>query len=390
MLKKLFSLPGQLICVILFVVLFGHLFNETTIRAFYSLSVLFKEILGLLLPFIVFSFVLSGILSFQKNAPLVLALLIVTIFCSNAIVALMAYAVSWLVLPCFSSELCAPTLTRAFVLEPLWSIKLPVLPSSEKALLVALTVGIILSITRVPVVEQWLEAFKRYLELILNWFIIPVLPLYVLGFLLKMHYEGMFGQLFQHYGKAVVLIVMMQIVYLIFLYFLAQGFNAKKALQAISNALPSYVTAFSTMSSTVTIPVSVKAAEKNTGNRSLSLMAMPILANVHLLGDSISTPTLAMVTMLTFTGHLPTFVQYAGFVFYFCITMFAASGIPGGGIIVMIPVLVSQLNFTPDMVSIIMTLYLLLDPFGTAANVMGDGALVIIVNKLLKKIRLIQ
>ncbi len=41
------------------------------------------------------------------------------------------------------------------------------------------------------------------------------------------------------------------------------------------------------------------------------------------------------------------------------------------------------------MISIIMALYLLLDPFGTAANVMGDGALVIIVDKILKRLRII-
>ena len=55
----------------------------------------------------------------------------------------------------------------------------------------------------------------------------------------------------------------------------------------------------------------------------------------------------------------------------------------------MIPILISQLGFTPDMISIITTLYLLLDPFGTAANVMGDGALVIIVNNVLKRLRIV-
>jgi Na+/H+-dicarboxylate symporter len=92
--------------------------------------------------------------------------------------------------------------------------------------------------------------------------------------------------------------------------------------------------------------------------------------------------------MLVFQGILPDFWQYIGFVFYFCITMFAASGVPGGGILVMIPILKSHLGFTPEMVSIVMTIYFLLDSFGTGANVMGDGALVIIVNKIFKRIGL--
>ncbi len=190
------------------------------------------------------------------------------------------------------------------------------------------------------------------------------------------------------YGGAVLLIISMQIMYLILIYFVASGFHVSRAVHAIKNAIPAYLTAFSTMSSTVTVPVSIKAAEANTGTRGLPAMAMPIMANVHLLGDSIGTPILAMVTMLVFQGVLPGFAQYAGFVFYFCTTMFAVSGIPGGGILVMIPILTSQLGFTPQMISIITTLYFLLDSFGTAANVMGDGALVIIVHKILKKLRI--
>ena len=387
MFKKI-SLPTQLVGVILFVLLCGQYFNVTAIRGLYTFSVLFKEVLGMLLPFIVFSFVLSGILSFKKNAPLVLGILLAALCCSNALVAVMAYFTGLLILPCVSSGMCIEKVVMTTTLEPLYTFPLPHFASSEKALLLALTCGIIFSMARVPKVEELINTFKGYLEVLLGRFLIPLLPIYVLGFLLKMQYEGMFAQLFQQYGKAFIVIIMMQICYLLFLYFVATGFSLQQAFRAISNALPSYVTAFSTMSSTVTIPVSVKAAEENTGNRSLSLMAMPIMANVHLLGDSISTPTLAMVTMLMFTGALPNFAQYMAFVFYFCTTMFAVSGIPGGGIIVMIPVLKSQLGFTPDMISIIMALYLLLDSFGTAANVMGDGALVIIVNKILKRVGL--
>ena len=81
-------------------------------------------------------------------------------------------------------------------------------------------------------------------------------------------------------------------------------------------------------------------------------------------------------------------MQYALFVFYFCTSMFAASGVPGGGILVMIPILKSQLGFTPEMQSIIVTIYMLMDSFGTAANVMGDGALVMMLNSVLKKLKI--
>ena len=40
------------------------------------------------------------------------------------------------------------------------------------------------------------------------------------------------------------------------------------------------------------------------------------------------------------------------------------------------------------MVSIITTLYFLQDGLGTAGNVMGDGALMIIINKILKRLKI--
>ncbi len=383
------SLPLQLLGVISFVLLAGNYFNEALIRFFYTFSLLFKELLGFLIPFMIIAFVLSGIVSFKKNAPIVLAVLVTFIFVSNGIVALFSYGVAQLVLPWVTAGMNAQQLIIKNSLEPLMTIALPPLISSEKALLISVVVGIILSFIRVPWLEQYIYRGKNIIEQGFKRFFIPLLPLYVLGFLLKIHYEGVFMHLGQHYGKAFILIIVLHAAYLTWLYVLASGFSIAKAVQAIKNAWPSYLTAFSTMSSTATIPVSIDAAEKNIGNRPLAQISMPIMANVHLLGDSINTPILAMVTMLLFVGHIPDITQYITFVFYFCTTMFAVSGIPGGGIIMMIPILISQLGFTPDMISIITAIYLLLDSFGTAANVMGDGGLVIIVHKALKKLRVI-
>ena len=386
--KLRISLPLQLIVVIVGVVLLGNFIPMQFVQVSYTFSVLFKELLGLILPFMVFFFVMAGILSFQRNAPLVLAILLGTIFFSNAIVALVSYGTMSLFSPFVSCERTDAILAPTATIESLIPFSIPVPVSAIHALLAAISLGIFFSVVRVPRVVSIINQVKSWIEKALMYGFIPLLPLYVLGFLLKIYHEGLLSCLLAQYGGAVVLILSMQILYLILMYLLASGFSVSRAFGAIKNALPSYLTAFSTMSSTATVPVSIKAAEENTGTTGLPSMAMPIMANVHLLGDSIGTPILAMVTMLVFTGTLPGLMQYAVFVFYFCTTMFAVSGIPGGGILVMIPILVSQLGFTPQMISIITTLYFLLDPFGTAANVMGDGALVIMVNKILKRLRI--
>ncbi len=384
----LFSLPLQLIAVIGGVLLCGSLLTTTMVSFFYTISIILKEILAFILPFMVFSFVFSGIVSLKKRAPLILLVMIVAIFVSNVFVALLVYGIMQALLPMLSYTMYGGQ-GSVNALEPLIAFSLPRFIRSEYALLGSIVVGLICSFVSLPALERGVLQIKRAVEWFLNYFFIPFLPLYVLGFLLKMRHEGMFVYLMQQYGSAVIVIVAVQILYIAWLYFLASSFSVSRTTQAIVNALPSYITAFSTMSSTATVPVSVECAVKNTDNRPLAQVAMPIMANVHLLGDSISTPILALVTMYFFSGTFPPFMHYVYFVLYFGVSMFAVSGVPGGGILVIIPVLISALGFTPDMISIMTTLYLLLDCFGTAANVMGDGALIIILQRILRKYRII-
>jgi len=387
MIKKV-SLPLQLLIILGVVFVFGNYFNLEAIRFFYTLSLFFKECLQFILPFIVFSFISTGILAFKKNAPAVLAILLSCIVFSNAIVAFFSYFVGISVFGFITNSATSLTRIQPIAIHPFYEFAFPQFIRSEHAMLAAITVGISLSFLELPEIKRSLLDFKKSIEIIINQFFIPILPIYILGFLLSIHHQGILSQLFASYGKTFTLIVFLQFFVLFSIYFIASGFSFKTALEYIKNALPSYITAFGTMSSAATIPLTATCAEKNGVSKPLASMATPILANVHLLGDAITTPILALVTLFLFTGAVPSFTIYATFVGYFCVNMLAVSGIPGGGIIVMIPVLTSLLGFNPEMIGIITILYLLQDGLGTAGNVMGDGALMIIIQKILIKLKL--
>ncbi|MBI2352984.1 cation:dicarboxylase symporter family transporter [Candidatus Dependentiae bacterium] len=382
------SLPLQLLCIIGIVIIFGSYIPFLMLQFFYTISLIFKECLSFILPFMVFSFICSGILSFKKSAHIVMAILLLCIIFSNSITAFFSYFVS-------SSLLC--TLTQGTTIQqftdfssitPLWTITLPKILSSEKAMLGAIVVGFFLSYFTLPTADEIIFKLKKIVALIMNRLFIPILPLYIFGFLLDIHQKGIFLQLFQSYGKTFALIFVLHMIMIFTLFFIASGLHVQKALDYIKNAIPSYLTAFGTMSSTATIPVTIKCAQKNIpSNDPLIQIATPITANVHLLGDAISTPLLAIVTLYLFTNVVPSISTFALFILYFCLSMLAVSGVPGGGILVMIPLLKSILGFSDPMISIITTLYVLQDAIGTAANVMGDGALMIIVDKILKKLK---
>jgi Na+/H+-dicarboxylate symporter len=175
-------------------------------------------------------------------------------------------------------------------------------------------------------------------------------------------------------------------VILVIAYVVASRFSLSRAVGHIVQAAPSYLTALGTMSSVAALPVSVVCAERNTGNKSIAQFAMPIFANVHLMGDAVCVPLFTFTTLALFTGGIPSLPLYLVFVGYLCVTMLAVSGIPGGGIIAMLPLLKGLFGFSPEMLSVMTALYLMQDGFGTAANVMGDGALVMILNRVYRQL----
>jgi Na+/H+-dicarboxylate symporter len=383
-----FSLPLQLLLVLLFVVFFGQYFSVKTISCFYTFSMIFKEFLNVLLPGIVFSFIASGIISFKKNAPLVLLVVLVSIICSNIAASLVSYFIGINTIPFLAKGVSLVNSTRSESIFSLLNFSIPQLVSVEKAMLASIFFGIVISYVSYSWPKNFINGFKNAMEFILMKFFIPILPLYVFGFLLKLSHEGAFRILSKSFGMIFVLLFISQILY----GFLAYLFVAKGKLitwwRYYKNSLPSYLAAFSTMSSTAAIPVTINSAIKNTGNKPLARMCTPIMANVHLLGDAFTTPLLALSSMFLFFGYMPNFGTYFYFVLCFCMVMLATSGVPGGGIIVVIPLLKSIFGFTPEMIGIVTTIYLLQDSFGTASNVMGDGALIIFVNKVLKKLNI--
>lgn len=381
-------LPMQLLTMVAFVGFFGNNLPLVLVRSIFTVSILFKTILMALLPFLIFSYVVTGVVALRKNGPLVLAVLLGLVSVSNFLVGMISYATAVSILPWLMSQKVAMVTAQSiWTIEPYFQFSIPTLFKSEQALLAALIVGIVLALRPVFPAERFFHRLKRIIELFVRYGLMPFLPLYVLGFLLKIQREGFLDQVFGNYSKTFLLIFVLQWILLVVWYLLSQNGSVQQAKEKIMIALPSYLTAMSTMSSTATIPVTLVCAEKNRVHRGLAHVSIPILANIHLLGDAVSVPLLSLVTSMLFLGQIPSFAGYCWFLGYFVVSMLAVAGVPGGGIMVMIPILQSLLGFTPDMISLITALYLMQDSIGTAANVMGDGALVMMIERVVRKIR---
>jgi Na+/H+-dicarboxylate symporter len=166
---------------------------------------------------------------------------------------------------------------------------------------------------------------------------------------------------------------------------LVNGFRGNKALIALKNILPATMVGFSSMSSAAAMPVLIEGAIKNAEEADLPRRIVPFITNTHMLGDALGIPLMAVSLYIVEYGHFPSPDKYLIFAVSYVLAKFASAGIPGGTILIMTPVLEAKLGFTSEMSSIILTTYLLFDPFCTLGSVFGNGAFSIGFEKLKKR-----
>ncbi len=390
MLKKLLkSLPFRLILCIFFAFAFGNQLSYTTIRSLFTVSCLLKEILMTILPIMIFSYIFAAILSLERNAPLLIITILGLVVISNALVSFTSYGIGKTILPLI-------TMTKANNIKSIqevttfFNLGFPQIISPDKAMLTGMSLGIIFCYFQFPRVTKFADKLQNIVTLFLKKCFIPLLPLYVLGFVLKMHHEGELSILFKNYAQVFGLICISLISYISLMYLIANNFSIAKFKQSIKQMSAAGLTGFSTISSAVTMPITVVATEENLKDPQFARLVVPATVNIHMIGHGMSIP-ITSLTILMLSGHpLPSLASFAMFVMYFCIAKFSATAVPGGGIIVILPILQSQLGFTPEMSSIIIMLDILQDAILTSANVMGNGAFAIICHRLCKRLKLLD
>ncbi len=377
-LKKI-PLPLMLLLLLGLVLLFGP-YIPLTLKSFFLFCSLFlKSILLFVLPFIIFIYLVTSLTSFEGNILKFIFVLFFAVTVSNFLSTMIAFGLAHQGLPVVVCQISA----GKNALHPLWTWGFPSLISNEWALGSGFVAGLILSLYPSQKILMLIDRGKHFTAFFLNRIFIPLIPLFVLGFLLKMETEGILWNLIQTYCPIVLLLMGVYSFYLFFLYWTVAGFSLRQTLSFIKTSFPSALTGLSTMSSAAAMPLTLKAAEANSGNPPLVRAIVPATVSIHLVGDSIGVPILAMAILGTFGLPLPdlqTFLIFAG---YFIIAKFAIAAVPGGGIIVMIPVLEKYLGFTSEMSGLITALYMLFDPLFTSVNIMGNGAFAVLVSKIL-------
>lgn len=279
--------------------------------------------------------------------------------------------------------------THAISLEPLFELNLPRLCDNTVGLVLGIALGLYTSIKKLLILKQIAKKFADTTNKFLNHIFIPILPLFILGFILKLQHTGALTILFKNFLPLLLVLISLHFLYIGCAYLIVMNFDIKRVIIAMRNIVPAAIVGFSTMSSAAALPILTISAVKNVKDHKLAQTIIPSIINTHMIGDALAIPLMAISLYIVKYQATPEFSVYLVFAISYVLAKFAAAGVPGGTIIVMIPVLESNLQFTPEMSGIILMMYILFDPFCTTANIFGNGLFPIVFEKIwcsLKKI----
>lgn len=374
---------GILIGLIMF---FGDLVPTGIQRAFFTVSIFMKETLVFFMPLIVFAFIFSCLSSFQKRAPLLIVMILTCVILSNFAFTQLGYFAGDIFLP----HLDYPANQSVQKLTPFFVVPYPSLISTDIALLIGTFAGLYGAFWGNAKLVTWGNFLKNKVQGALTKIFIPLVPLYVIGFLFKIQHDDSLFDMLAGYGPMIGLIVGVQMTSILFFFFKANLGNLKQMRISLKNVFPSGLVALSTMSSAATLPLTLEAAEKNMKNKALAEVVVPATTNIHHVGDSVAVPIL-IAAVLAINGVEPmSYGTFLVFSMYYMVAKFGVASVPGGEVIVLLPVLGNHFGFTDSMSGLLTTLYILMDPFITVTNVLSNGAFAILMDKLCGRLKTFQ
>ncbi|MDN6705817.1 dicarboxylate/amino acid:cation symporter [Corynebacterium glyciniphilum] len=379
------SLLFRIVVAIILGIVFSLFFPEWLARVFVTFNGLFSNFLDLFIPVLIFALITPAIAGIGRGAGKWLGLTAGIAYTSTVVSGLIAFGVATASYNWLLGDEQVSTLVDIDegALSPFFEVEMPAPFEVMTALILAFCVGLAMTAVKSDTLHSAARELESVVMKVIKTFVIPLLPVFVFGVFLSMGMNGNLMDVISSFAKVLVLAVVMTILLVIAQYLVAGAVTGRNPFKALGNMLPAYATALGTSSSAATIPVTLASAKKNGVPDNVAGFVVPLCATIHLAGSMMKIALFALAVVHMFDMDVST-GQFIGFILLLGIMMIAAPGVPGGAIMAAVGVLQSNLGFDADQVALMIAAYIAIDSFGTAANVTGDGAIAMVVNKLSK------
>ncbi|HJA54598.1 MAG TPA: dicarboxylate/amino acid:cation symporter [Candidatus Bacteroides intestinigallinarum] len=380
------GLLARIVIAIILGIAIGTVFPAPLVRIFVTFNGIFSEFLNFSIPLIIVGLVTVAIADIGKGAGKMLLVTALIAYFATLFSGFLSYFTGVTVFPSLI-EPGAPLeeVSEAQGILPYFSVSIPPLMNVMTALVLAFTLGLGLASLNSDALKNVARDFQEIIVRMISAVILPLLPLYIFGIFLNMTHSGQVYSILMVFIKIIGVIFVLHIFLLVFQYSIAALFVHRNPFKLLSKMLPAYFTALGTQSSAATIPVTLEQTKKNGVSAEVAGFVIPLCATIHLSGSTLKIVACALALMMQ--GMPFDFPLFAGFIFMLGITMVAAPGVPGGAIMASLGILQSMLGFDESAQALMIALYIAMDSFGTACNVTGDGAIALIIDKIMGKNR---
>ncbi|MGL5579352.1 MAG: dicarboxylate/amino acid:cation symporter [Cetobacterium sp.] len=382
--EKKDNLIFKLIFGVIIGLIIGLFVNESLIGVVQTIKFILGQIISFTVPLIILGFIAPAITKMKSNASKMLVTMLMLAYMSSVGVALFSMISGYAIIPMLNIVTVVDGLKA---LPPmLFKLNIPPVLSVMSALVLALFLGLAIVWTNSKKLEAALDEFNNVILSIVHRIIIPILPFFITSTFATLAYEGSITKQLPVFLKVVVIVLIGHFIWLTILYSIGGAVSKQNPFNLLKSYGPAYLTAVGTMSSAATLPVALSCAKKsNTLDEDVANFAIPLGATVHLCGSVLTEVFFVMTVSQVLYGTLPTMGTMVLFIVLLGIFAIGAPSVPGGTVMASLGIISSVLGFDDTGIALMLTIFALQDSFGTACNVVGDGALALILNGLFKK-----
>ncbi|WP_099203346.1 dicarboxylate/amino acid:cation symporter [Miniphocaeibacter massiliensis] len=364
---------------------------EMIVKIAVTFSSFFSSWLGFIIPLMILAFVTKGIADLREGAGKLLGITVGISYLST----LTGGSLSWLM----SNSIFSNFITQDAVekikgaadksLNPIFTIPLEPFFEVTSALVFAFVLGLSISWLKNRGKGDYsyglITEFNEIITNILSKAVVPILPFYIFGNFANMAFSGSVFHILGIFWKIFLCVLALHLLYVSVMFIISGSYTNKNPLKLIKNQVKGYITAVGTQSSAATIPVNLECAREDGVSKDIREFVIPLGATVHMPGSMI-TITACTYTILAMYGMENGFMKMAPFIAVLGIAMVAAPGAPGGAVMSALPFLpLVGIDKTGTMATLLISLYTTQDSFGTAANISGDNAIAVAVDKFYYK-----
>lgn len=383
-LKIISNTTFRLLLSVIIGLLVGMIANETVISVILPVKHVLGQIIFFLIPLLIFGFITPSITKLKRNASKFLGVSLILAYISCVGSATLAAIAGYKLIPLF--DIVPETETLRDIPDMIFRLDIPPLMSVLSALVLSFMLGLSIIWTKADKIENMLYEFQNLVFTMVKKFLLPILPLFIATNFSVLAYEGALASRLPVFFAILLITILCHITWITILYSSAGIYSRKNPWYVLKHYGPVILTALGTQSSAASLAVAIEQTKKSHVLRSdVRDFAIPLFGNVHFVGSILDVVFLSIAVSQLLYGTMPDLGRMLIFIPLLGIFAIAAPGLPGGTLITSLGLIHAVLGIDEVGTALMISIFALLDSFGTTHNITSDGALTLILSSYADK-----